>query len=163
MTQEYIDKGGLPNQELAIEIYPYAKVANQLRLLVRIALFIACFKWPKLNKLIIYFECFNEVLAAGMPQEINTTADINYSIMIITVNYIIFYFDFFSGSVASTLALAPLFVKRAIFHNEDAIALAGRFLMASLFQLLNLWALHMTITKVGMIYVDAEVLRQGNN
>jgi len=28
LTEDYIEKGGLPNQELAVEIYPYAKAAN---------------------------------------------------------------------------------------------------------------------------------------
>ena len=79
--------------------------------------------------------------------------------MIINMNFILFYFDFFSGSVASVLALVPVYVKRAIFYDEDALTLAVKFIAAFLWLIMNLWTLHMTITKVGMIYVDAEVLR----
>lgn len=57
MTYEYLEKGGLPNEELAREIYCYAKVANQIQLIVRFVLFIACLKWPKLIKFHFYLEC----------------------------------------------------------------------------------------------------------
>jgi len=83
LTQEYIDKGGLPNEELAIEMFPYAKTANQVWLIARVVLFIACLKWPKLIKLYFYFECVLEALVAMLPSEINMTRDVTYSSAII--------------------------------------------------------------------------------
>jgi len=67
------------------------------------------------------------------------------------------------SAIASTLALAPVFAKRAIFHKEPGGELALNFVMAALWQLMNMWFIHLIITKVGMIYIDAEVLREGNN
>ena len=104
-----------------------------------------------------------EALTSMLPQEINTSKDINYTSMMIQINFILGYFNLLSGLVASSLAFAPVFIKRAIFFNEDALSLALKYLAASLWQCMNLWGIHMVITKVGMIYVEAEVLRLGND
>jgi len=64
-------------------MYPYAKTANQIWLVARVLLFLACLKWNKLIKLYFYFECVLEALIAMLPSEINMTRDVTYSSAII--------------------------------------------------------------------------------
>jgi len=163
LTQNYIDKGTIPNMELALEIYPYAKAANQIHLVLRVVLFIACLKWHRLTKLFLYLECSLEVITAGLPTEICLTRDVTYSSIMIYLNFWLCYFNPVSGLITSSLTLVPVFVKRAIIHNEGGVDLAINFVMASLWHFMSTWLIHLIITKVGMIFVDAEVLREGNN
>ena len=56
-SRKYIEEdGGPPNLELAKQIYPYAKLAVQVTLVMRIILFLLAIKWMKVTKIIIYFE-----------------------------------------------------------------------------------------------------------
>jgi len=120
-------------------------------------------KWPRLIRLSFYFECFMEVIVAGLPTEINLTRDVTYSSFMIYLNFWLCYFDPVASLITASLALVPVFVKRAVFHLEPASDLALNFASVFLWQCMNLWFIHLIITKVGMIYIDAEVLREGNN
>ena len=81
----------------------------------------------------------------------------------IYLNFLLCYFNPVSGLIVSSLSLIPVFVKRALIHDEGGVDLAVNFVMASLWQFMSTWFIHLIITKVGMIFVDAEVLREGNN
>ena len=58
--------------------------------------------------------------------------------------------------------MVPPFVSRYVFHGGDPNMIA----LACFFHLLNIAIAftfcHLIITKVGMIFVEAEVLREGN-
>ncbi len=56
LTEQYFEKGGPPNIELAKKVFPYAKLANQIYIAGRIVLFLLCLKWPRLIKLTLYYE-----------------------------------------------------------------------------------------------------------
>ncbi len=56
LTEQYFEKGGPPNIELAEKVFPYAKLANQIYIAGRFVLFFLCLKWPRLIKLSIYYE-----------------------------------------------------------------------------------------------------------
>ena len=137
-------------------------MANQIHLILRVVLFAACFKWPKLTKLYLYFECFLEVIVGCLPTEINVTRDVTYTGFMIFINFWMFYFEPISGLIASSLALVPVFVKRAVFHLEPATDLASNFASVLLWQCTCLWLTHLCLTKIGFIYIDVEILREGN-
>ncbi len=58
LTEQYFEKGGPPNVDLAKQVFPYAKFVNQFYLVSRGVFFILCLKWPRLIKMSIYFEGF---------------------------------------------------------------------------------------------------------
>ena len=120
-------------------------------------------KWPHLTKLYVFYECFQEVIAASLPTEINVTRDVTYTTFMIYFNFWLCYFDLVSGMIATTLALIPVYVKRSVFHHEETVDLLINFSSMWVWQCLSLWFIHMLVTKVGMIYIDAEVLREGND
>ena len=55
------------------------------------------------------------------------------------------------------------YIGRIIFHEEAVNGNSLGTLIASMVMLaILLWGMHLVMTKVGMIYVYAEILRQGN-
>ena len=103
-----------------------------------------------------------EVIVGCLPTEINVTRDVTYTSLMIYFNFWLFYFEPISALIASSLALTPVFLKRAVFHLEPASDLAFNFVSVLLWQCICLWLTHLVITKVGFIYIDAEILREVN-
>jgi len=104
-----------------------------------------------------------EVTVASLPSEINVTADVTLSSFMIYLNFWLCYFDPVASLITASVALIPTFVKRAVFFHEPALGLTVNYISVLLWQCMNLWFIHLIVTKVGMLYIDAEVLREGNN
>ncbi len=64
--------------------------------------------------------------------------------------------------ISGIISLLPLFAKRAVFYEEPIEDLAVSCVSTVLWMIINMIIIHLVITKVGMIYIDAEVLREGN-
>ena len=73
------------------------------------------------------------------------------------------YFDFTPGLISGLISLFPLYFKRAVFHQESKLDLAFSCGFTTLWMIVTLIFVHLIITKVGMIYINAEVLREGND
>ena len=59
--------------------------------------------------------------------------------------------------------MAIQYIGRIIFHEEAVNGVSISALIASMIILaFLLWGMHLIVTKIGMIYVSAEILRQGN-
>ncbi len=80
LTEQYFEKGGPPNIELAKEVFPYAKLANQFYLVSRLVFFILCLKWPRLIKMYFYLEGLKQFIIALLPIEINVTKDVTVTV-----------------------------------------------------------------------------------
>ena len=72
-------------------------------------------------------------------------------------------FSYIPSIIAAILALVPYYVKRAVFHEESVAPLTVNFLLTMIFLSVNMTFVYMILSKVGMIYTDAEVLREGND
>ena len=73
------------------------------------------------------------------------------------------FFDAVPGVIASNLALSCVFIKRALLYQEPVGRLAFAYFFTLIWQTAYLLCLVMYIRKIGMIYIDAEVLREGND
>ena len=67
MAEEYIEKGGPANLELAQNLFPYFKVLSMVQRVASVLYFAACFKWPRLVKWLLYFEMLDEFINIGLP------------------------------------------------------------------------------------------------
>ena len=76
LTEQYFEKDGPANIQLAKKVFPYAKLANQIYLVGRFVFFILCIKWPRLIKMSFYYELLQQFILAFLPLEINVTRDI---------------------------------------------------------------------------------------
>ena len=70
VAEEYIEKGGPANLELAQKMLPYFKTICMVQRVVSVLYFATCLKWPRLVKWLLYFEMLDEVINVGLPFEI---------------------------------------------------------------------------------------------
>ena len=78
------------------------------------------------------------------------------------MDYWLHYFYFMPGMISGIVSLLPLYAKRAVFYEEPIGDLAASCVSTVMWMVINMIIIHLVITKVGMIYIDAEVLREGN-
>ncbi len=83
--------------------------------------------------------------------------------LLILVEFLLDYFDFAPSLIASLIGLGTVPVKRALFFNEPIGELAVSYFTSAIWLTFNLSIIHLIITKVGFIYIEAEVLRMGND
>ena len=158
-----MDKGGPPDYDRAVAVFPYAKTCCIIYLICRVILFFICFKCPELIKYSLYYELLFVCFDAALPFEIVVNKEIQLTSISIILNVILNYFDLLPSLIAALLALIPLFVKRAVYYEDEVSGLIVQYLAASFWVLINVTCLNLVITKVGMIYVDAAVLREGKD
>ena len=74
------------------------------------------------------------------------------------------YFDFYP-SIACILGvhLSHIFSKSILYGNEITALFVIQVLGVCVIQFLQLFTVHIIITKVGMIFVEAEIVRVGND
>ena len=125
--------------------------------------FAACLKWPRLFKWLLYFELLDETINVGLPIEIDSFYDILIRTLISALRFILCYFNGFAGIFWANVSIGSVFVRRALFHEEDFGDLVIGYVMTVVFLTVNLIYIHLILTKIGMIYIDAEVLREGND
>ncbi len=64
--------------------------------------------------------------------------------------------------ICSLVALMPVFIKRVIFYGDPWQRMVGDYLGTSFFVLIAIVCVYVWANKTGMTYVEAEVLREGN-
>ena len=162
-TEDYLsEKGGPPNAELASDVLTYAKFIAQVSIIARILLFIACFKWKKLIKWHLHFEILIESIAALMPVEINAGRDIELMLCLTIINITMSYFDLIPTLISTSLIVIPVHIRRVVFYNNSIGAMVVSGLLTWMWLMMMVLAIHLVVTKVGFIYIEAEALRSGN-
>ena len=79
------------------------------------------------------------------------------------INFMCFYFDLWPSMLSCLANMVIQYIGRIIFHEEEVNGHSLFTLIASMVMLaFLLWGMHLIMTKVGMIYVYAEILRQGS-
>ena len=84
-----------------------------------------------------------------------------YFIMVLFQDYLLFYFDFWPCLILGILEILAYFVTRQIFHEEsmsdNSIILVQNLVQWVLFTIVP----HAIITKIGLIYVASDFVREG--
>ena len=78
------------------------------------------------------------------------------------LDFTLFYFHFWRALMFTMLKMVVFNAGRKIFYYETIDETIMECLMNMFFQSLSIWIIHIIITQVGMIFVEAEVLRTGN-
>ena len=114
-------------------------------------------------KLSIYYESLLQFIIALLPVEINMTRDVTITVLQVYMDFSLNYFDFKPSLVSGIVSLLPLYAKRFVFHEEPALELGASCFFTVLWMTMTLTFAHLVTTKMGMVYIDAEVLREGNS
>ena len=148
--------------DLAEAVLPYAQFLIVTHEFLRVFLFLATLKYRSLAKLEIYFECVLPFLEALTVVWVPLDRSSVLHMMMMTITFWLGYFSFWPGLIAIEIAVIPLYVNRYVFFGEDGYMLT----VTCLFWMFNLFVaavfVHLIVSKVGMIFVDADVLREGN-
>lgn len=109
-----------------------------------------------------YIECVCHVCEAMLPVDMEMNFDLLFILIYHYMTFWLSYWHFWPNLFCLILSLVPYYVMRVIF-NGNTVGEALFFLCYIPWHLMNLFIIHWVLTIVGMIYVDAEVLRKGNN
>lgn len=76
------------------------------------------------------------------------------------IAFVLYYFSFWPSLVFSSINMVLIYVSRDIFHDEPVIVFDC---IAGLLQWVAYAVIvHATVTKVGMIYVEADFIKAGH-
>ena len=162
-TQRFIDEDGPPNLELTKKVFPYAKVLIITFNLGRLVLFLIGLKWLKITRIFFYYELITFVIEQMLPFDITWTVATLIRLLISSLNLITDYFDWWPSLFCTLLQYPILGVARAMFYNESIdshffLNITSTMVVSALFS----WIIHISIVKFNLIYIEAEVLREGN-
>ena len=79
------------------------------------------------------------------------------------MRFILCYFNGFAGIFWANISISAVFFRRALLYDEDVGGLVIGYFATMVNLTLSLIYIHLLLTKIGMIYIDAEVLREGND
>ena len=98
-----------------------------------------------------------------LPFDITWTVASLIRLLITEVNLITDYFDWWPSLVCTLLQYPILGAARAMFYNEPVDVKFFFFITSSmLVSALFSWITHVSIMKLNFIFIEAEVLREGN-
>ena len=164
-TQRYIDEdGGPPNLELTKTVLPYARIAMILYTIGRVILFLLSLKYPNVSKCFLYFEVLNLIIESFMPYDITFNIKMWFVIRTNIVSFVTDYFHALPAAIVLCLQFPVIVASRAAFYNEpvngEVVMMCLACMVTSASQM---WGMHVAITNCGMIAVEAEILRSGND
>ena len=82
--------------------------------------------------------------------------------MICYIIFLLGYFRFWVDLTWVILSFLPVYANRIYLHGDPIgfSALSATFFMP--WHILNMFFIHWVVTKMGFLYIEAEVLRRGN-
>ena len=130
----------------------------------RLPIFFLSFKYLKVTKLYIYYNLmFALIWDIGLPSTMGT-ARINYVQVSLLVIFILDYFHFWAPVLCMTIIhLSQIASESILYGNEITASLFIHVHGVCVIQFLHFFTVHIIITQVGMIFVDSEIVRIGND
>ena len=130
----------------------------------RVLLLILSFKYLRLTKVFIYYNVMAALVwEIGLPHGMGLER-INYMQVQLVIVFILDYFDFYP-SIACIVGvhLSHIFSESVLYGHEITALFVIQVLGVCVIQYLQLFTVHIIMTKMGMIFVEAEIVRIGND
>ena len=131
----------------------------------RIVLLLISMKYLAICKTYFYYELILVMIEQFLPLNENIGTANTRILLMQTLNFLLHYFDWWPSMICALLTLPVYLYGRATLHFEPEPISADTliYLVISMIWLfMNILICHLIITKVGFIFVDAEILRTGN-
>ena len=86
------------------------------------------------------------------------------SLLLNVFSLLVFYFDFWPNLLCNTLVLILIPIVRSFVYeeSEEATGIATAVLLNIFWQGLIFFFCHIVVSKLGFIFVEAEIMREGN-
>ena len=126
-------------------------------------LFLIGIWWRKITKVFFYYELITSGIEFMLPFDINLATATLIRVLVTLVNFQSDYFHFWPSLVCILLQFPFMAIMNAEFNNlpRDQ-GFYSKIVSDMIVQAVLIWICHLFITKAGMIFVEVEVLRDGN-
>ena len=163
-SSEFVEDegGGPPNTELARTVYPYARMAMYIFSVGRIILLFASMKWLRVTKCFFYYEQIFVVIEVFLPYNISHKLRNVLLMMTGSFNFISDYFHFFPSMIISCFQFLLVAYGRQLFYDEEPTSKVIFMVVNNMIlQAFSHWGAHMALSYLGMLMVEAETVRTG--
>ena len=163
LSQRAVEDGKIPNSDLAKEVFPYARAAVYLWGLINIIMLAISYKWLGITRIYLYNMILMHFIEMFLPLDISAEILNLLKLVSLVTQFMVGYFNFWVDTLLVMLVPVMNLASRNLFHNEP---IEQSSIVATILTMLMLgvfcWLMHLCITQVGMYYVQAEILRIGN-
>lgn len=130
----------------------------------RLLLFLLSFRYLRVTKIYIYYNLLLALVwEIGLPHGMGTERISFLQTYLVTV-FIFDYFDFYPTVLCiTTVQLSQIVSESLLYGNEITASFIIQVLGSCVLQVLALFFIHLMITKVGMIFVETEIVRTGKD
>ena len=161
-SRDYIAEGKPHNEEFVARYQSFLQWAMLTMTFGRLALMVISFKKQQVCKIYIYYQILYSLLEECMPRDYGTM-QVNIFMTNNVMNFCLLYYDFWPSSICMVLSQAVQMVIIAVVYEETITAgTVGMTIAAMVWQFGNLFLCHLIINSVGMLFVEADILRSGN-
>lgn len=130
----------------------------------RIIILLASFKYLKITKVVAYYQLTMEfIFELGLP--INRGSESAVFVNLLTQFFFVLdYFHFWPTAVAcSVVSITNGVAKGYLYSNQLSNIVTYEIVFNVMSNFFNIFFSHIVITACGMLFVNAELLRQGND
>ena len=130
----------------------------------RLILLFLSFKYLRVTKVYIYYNLFVILVCEmGLPNSLGAER-IEFIQLSLIIVFCSDFFDFYPSIVCIMIVhLTQIASESILYGNEITTSLVISVLGVCILQFINLFTIHILITKVGMIFVESEIVRIGND
>ena len=159
----FVEKNGGPaNNEAAQANLPYAKAILYVLYAIRFFINIFSLKWPKLIKGSFYVEMIVSMTESFIPDDFTLEQEQMFQISTGYVFFWLGYFRFWIDLTWLVVSFVPMYANRVILHGDTIERVILNAALIIPWHIFNAFIIHWVITKIGFLFIDAEVLRKGN-
>lgn len=104
------------------------------------------------------------IIEQFFPRYVDISTAHSIHMMMQVVNFMTLYTDWWPSFILCLVTFVVQYAGRAVFLNEPVNEESIQNLLVQMSILtLNLWAVRLITTKLGLISIEAEMIREGNN
>ena len=130
----------------------------------RALLLVISFKRLSICKTYFYFELLVFLVQMLMPLSRSIEDEMGYYKLLFIENFLFYYFEWSSCMMLGFAQILIFLTSRAAFHDDLVSSkMSSTLILMTLHWIFYALLYHCIITKVGLIYIDAEVMSSGHD
>ena len=151
------------DSQLIKDVYHYMNFAIYVIELGRIILIVISIKKLHVTRFYFYYEILQVLIDSLNPRTIDQATSSAFFIQQQMIQFICFYFSWWPSLICCMLSNCIHLAIRSVFLHDQIDSFSIIYLVLSMLWLaFNLLIIHLIFKKAGQIFVEAEILREGN-
>ena len=159
-----LEEGGTVsfNHDVAIKLYPIAKISYFAGIIVRIVLLLISFKWSKICRTYLAFDLITLIIDKFFVLDIRFETDNFILLLSYFSHYVCLSYDVASSLIITLISqVGYLLIQYYLYEKTLAAVMVNLFI--KMFQLtFTLLSVQLCYKWAGYMYANSEILRRGN-